>query len=925
MSSHYMKTTAGRREELDVQLHIIREKSQLQAKLLSDVSSENEHLAKEEILAIVEKKIAELLPSTLNIQGRVVHVNDEIRVKDDAGLLAAAERSLPVQDSLKRIYLGERGRIVQIVSSFHGEPAAVIRFADGAEKVFFVDCLGPVHGAGGRGGQSKPAKKEASASKALALEGAGNEGSKELVKVVDQEESCWGEAPAAEQTASTALSTWDTVSMSFHQRESNAAYRRQSVSSSSSNPEKVAKKVKPVHNAPPPPPSSLSELFGSKKPGASTKPASDIPPTSTKKAESATSVDKPKKTVSSNVPAASSVGEKPSGANIPIQCCVLGAVSADSETSEGIRAHNAVSDARWTHQSLGGSVQPVVLPTSVMEESIPAVEPEIEIPPLTFHVIESNAPLPNAVVETLAHQKNSQVTQKLPKTQAQGTAGATTGPPSATRGNRSLVKGLVKHRIVPIAESATEDLGDPLPPAELSSVSQLGTYSPLHDTSSCMGLNEEDARLDSAKLTGIPQRVPSGYKPKFSFYDANTCIPRFVPAHSSVMRHILVGGCPSASVDASTSIHSVDALSLQFVEVAYRQDASMASILENVTTALGWSTERAQRLFTTNGNEVLWEENIEPGTQLIATAGQLYHPVNRFSEMGSQRSTQDSVARMNDYSSVVESEDRSTRGLVGTGTPFASGHVERALPFSSRGEAAGSKPVSNIGNLPGYREISVKSSSKASSALPFASKRPSTIYADPVRGSPCPNAAAGSKHPDRAALPTSGTPRSSYSSRVIASAAPASSKEPFSRRTEPINPEKNVRNEAAESNEEIPKTKPVSAARPVKSNPLPRVSIAKPKHIKVFENGLYDDDERVFRLITVRSNYKTIGALKTLIGRELEWRDGKKVDLLFDATGVPITSLEQISDGDALVASSGDRFIVPYPNSVLHREALRKQ
>ncbi|KAK7200234.1 Doublecortin [Novymonas esmeraldas] len=120
-----------------------------------------------------------------------------------------------------------------------------------------------------------------------------------------------------------------------------------------------------------------------------------------------------------------------------------------------------------------------------------------------------------------------------------------------------------------------------------------------------------------------------------------------------------------------------------------------------------------------------------------------------------------------------------------------------------------------------------------------------------------------------------------------------------------------------------PKTAPrrTAAAAAPRRVPPPPTAAARPIHIRVYENGLYDDN--VYRTVTVRPTYKTLGSLKTVITRELQWRDGKKVDLLFDATGAEVAELADLVDGDAVVASAGDRFVIPFPNTAFHKEAMR--
>ena len=111
------------------------------------------------------------------------------------------------------------------------------------------------------------------------------------------------------------------------------------------------------------------------------------------------------------------------------------------------------------------------------------------------------------------------------------------------------------------------------------------------------------------------------------------------------------------------------------------------------------------------------------------------------------------------------------------------------------------------------------------------------------------------------------------------------------------------------------------AATPTASAVVTPSAANKHKHIRVYENGLYDDN--IYRTVTVRPTYKTLAALKTTITRELQWRDGKKVDVLFDACGAEISDLHAICDGDVVVASAGDRFVIPYPNTPMHLEAMK--
>ncbi|ESL08834.1 hypothetical protein TRSC58_03457 [Trypanosoma rangeli SC58] len=100
--------------------------------------------------------------------------------------------------------------------------------------------------------------------------------------------------------------------------------------------------------------------------------------------------------------------------------------------------------------------------------------------------------------------------------------------------------------------------------------------------------------------------------------------------------------------------------------------------------------------------------------------------------------------------------------------------------------------------------------------------------------------------------------------------------------------------------------------------------IAKPISVRVFSNGEYGDschDPFPFRTVTIRPIHKTMRAIFNTIERDLEWHSmGKKVEKLYDATGCEITSIEELVDGQAIVVSTGDSFVVPHPSSVLHQD-----
>lgn len=96
--------------------------------------------------------------------------------------------------------------------------------------------------------------------------------------------------------------------------------------------------------------------------------------------------------------------------------------------------------------------------------------------------------------------------------------------------------------------------------------------------------------------------------------------------------------------------------------------------------------------------------------------------------------------------------------------------------------------------------------------------------------------------------------------------------------------------------------------------------------LKVFPNGEYGDvvSERTpYRTITIRPTHKTLTSVYTTIARELQWNVlGRKCEVLYTACGEQVSALDEIRSGDSLVASSGERYVVPRDNSVLHAEVV---
>ncbi|KEG14070.1 hypothetical protein DQ04_00641140 [Trypanosoma grayi] len=122
-------------------------------------------------------------------------------------------------------------------------------------------------------------------------------------------------------------------------------------------------------------------------------------------------------------------------------------------------------------------------------------------------------------------------------------------------------------------------------------------------------------------------------------------------------------------------------------------------------------------------------------------------------------------------------------------------------------------------------------------------------------------------------------------------------------------------------------TKTTTTSTPHSREVAPGKGIPKPISVRVFSNGEYGDkhtDRFPFRTITLRPTHKTMKAVFNTIERELEWHPlGKRVESIYDATGSEITSIEKLHNGQAVVVSTGDRFVIPHPSSVLHEDVVK--
>jgi hypothetical protein len=121
-----------------------------------------------------------------------------------------------------------------------------------------------------------------------------------------------------------------------------------------------------------------------------------------------------------------------------------------------------------------------------------------------------------------------------------------------------------------------------------------------------------------------------------------------------------------------------------------------------------------------------------------------------------------------------------------------------------------------------------------------------------------------------------------------------------------------------------PARSPVAPTRTtIPATSAPPAAATRPVTLRVYENGSYGDatNDRVpYRTVTIRPVHKTLASVLTLVATTLEWNGaGRKVDTLFDPkTGKAITTLSELQDNAAVVASMGDALVKPRPNSQLY-------
>ncbi|KAG5499124.1 hypothetical protein GH5_03829 [Leishmania sp. Ghana 2012 LV757] len=134
-------SAAARREEIQVQLQLLREARERELAAFDAVAAAHPELSAADIAALAQKKAEAEVPQSLSVDGVSVLVGAMVLVKEDVALLHRADRGYFAADPLKPVYLGEQGEVVRVMKSLQGKPAVELRFADGVTKVFFVECL----------------------------------------------------------------------------------------------------------------------------------------------------------------------------------------------------------------------------------------------------------------------------------------------------------------------------------------------------------------------------------------------------------------------------------------------------------------------------------------------------------------------------------------------------------------------------------------------------------------------------------------------------------------------------------------------------------------------------------------------------------------------------------------------------------------
>ncbi|KAG8347619.1 putative Doublecortin [Trypanosoma vivax] len=135
-----MNTAAAKREDIQKRIELLRLEREREQRAFDELASKHKDLSAAEV-AEAARHIAEEEPTTLMVGETTLRVGEYVSTIDDVNNLLSEEGGIFLPDPVKRIYLGERGKITRVLPSFQGRPAVEMRFADGALKVFLASCL----------------------------------------------------------------------------------------------------------------------------------------------------------------------------------------------------------------------------------------------------------------------------------------------------------------------------------------------------------------------------------------------------------------------------------------------------------------------------------------------------------------------------------------------------------------------------------------------------------------------------------------------------------------------------------------------------------------------------------------------------------------------------------------------------------------
>lgn len=940
-------SSLAQREKIEKKLQLLREQREREQRAFEELAHDNENLSAAEITALAMKKAEDSAPKSLCVDGVEMCIGDRVRVCKDVARFVRSEQVNVVTDPVKSIYLGETGRITQVLQSLKGKHAVEMCFADGAEKIFFTDCL-----------DVEDARRRKT-STSIALSNS---------SIHDTN------ANNTNHRNSNNDNSNNRVDSSQARAGATAASSSSSVRSSALSPSAFSltpcmdRSTAPTHSAPHSDEadrSSKSSSSGATAPLGQTHSSTTPAELSAPHWNDLKRLRKPASTRSHALSSHIDVSLPPPPPARTIQQTATSATALSQPQqvlAQTKKLHvDAARDMIDVSTDTGHALAP---PSGEAEEIVDAGELVCAV---LMSPTKPASPARNPTTRgaTVAKTKRSVTTTTAAAAEMTRKGGATNKKQSQSQQQQKAIRrtktAASAHAIsttipsrrssqtkvtdAPVAPPFTSSSSLALALALTASQAQAPTSGAAHTDVSDIATNHEVTE-EVALSNGTDHHCRDTPHASPHTREASAPSPPPTSATSHFQRLGLVKEALSDRIAVSCDVEELGKPDEQLYLRSRTPLSLGAELDELITTPRSSSSSTApsaaaavsvMAVADEVGNE---EDTVRPSdasalprrgpagyrarfalndrATCIPRWGGL-HAAHRTTHM--QQRPPHTHASSHAAQPRKQEQQKHAKQTQHTDTH------EQAKEAGEQGQGVQQQQQPQLQQqnphphaLHENGTLQTQSHSHETDAPSAASAASGSVRAEPSRGARATRVVQrGGESVTRATQPDA--PSLSY---VRTGGHPVHRTPAESRRADSHSAAMSGTDSLLTQTSSMGRRTSTST-RTTSTRSQPAFQSAKVRQVRVYENGVYDEDayEHVYRVVTVRPTYKTMKALRSVIEREMGWRDGKRVDILYDASGAEIVSLDELFDGESIVASAGDRFIVPFPNTSLHREALK--